>query len=246
MATIFLSGPMFDGADLWEQGQIQSVLQKAGYDTYLASQDGVEDEELIANLKSPLIEMSEFQKLALLVQKLGWTLDIYMATYGCDAMVFNMNGRVPDEGSVAEAANAFAVGMPVVTFKSTSITMWGPFDNPMIAALDRSWHPVTTYDAIPPAVAAAITNRDPDYHYAAPKYFADALQIGKFVRENRTAVMDVLLKISSLLKEPGKDLQWLWTWVLDHLGIGHLATTLLDAPAAGAAPPAAAVTPPAT
>ncbi len=33
MATIFLSGPMFDGADLWEQGQIQQVLVAAGYDT---------------------------------------------------------------------------------------------------------------------------------------------------------------------------------------------------------------------
>ncbi len=230
MATIFLSGPMFDGADLWEQGQIKQVLVAAGYDTYLASEDGIEDETLIANLKSPLMELTAFQKVALMVQKLGWTLDIYMATFGCDAMVFNMNGRVPDEGSVAEAANAFAVGMPVVTFKSTSITMWGPFDNPMVAALDGSWTPVTTYDAIPPAVAAALAAKSTDYTYVPPPYFAKDLEIGKFVREHRDEVMKVLLEASKLLGGPGKDLQAIWTWVLHHLGLDHLDGTLLDPP----------------
>jgi nucleoside 2-deoxyribosyltransferase len=230
MATVFLSGPMFDGADLWEQGQIEQVLTKAGYDTYLASTDGIEDDELIANLKSPLLELSDFQKLALLVQKLGWTLDIFMATFGCDVMVFNMNGRVPDEGSVAEAANAFAVGMPVVTFKSTSITMWGPFDNPMVAALDRSWTPVTTYDAIVPAVAAALAAKPADYTYVPPPYFAKDLEIGRFVREHRDEVMQVLLGLSAMLKDPGKDVRALWTWLLGKLGLGDLDGTLLAAP----------------
>ncbi len=235
MTTIFLSGPMFDGADLWEQGQIKDVLVKAGYDTYLASEDGIEDSELIANLKSPLLELTDYQKIALLVQKLGWTLDIYMATYGCDAMVFNMNGRVPDEGSVAEVANAYAAGMPIVTFKSTSITMWGPFDNPMVAALDRTWQPVTTYEEIPAAMATALANKAQDYQYVAPKYFADALEIGKFVREHRDTVMKVLLDISSLLSA-GKDVHWLWTALLGKLGLDHLDTSVI-APAPPAATP---------
>ncbi len=229
---------MFDGADLWEQNQIKQVLVKAGYDTYLASEDGIEDDELIANLKSPLMQGADFQKMAILVQKLGWTLDIYMATLGSDAMVFNMNGRVPDEGSVAEAANAFAAGMPVVTFKSTSITMWGPFDNPMVAALDRSWKPVTSYDEIPAAVAAALATRSADYTYVAPPYFAKDLEIGKFVREHRDTVMKVLLQLSELLKEPGKDVLALWTWLLGHLGLGHLDGTILAEPLTPTAIPA--------
>ena len=63
----------------------------------------------------------------------------------------------------AEVANAYAVGMPVVTYKDTSITMWGPFDNPMLAALNRTWHPVTTYAAIPGAMTAAIAGRKTGY-----------------------------------------------------------------------------------
>lgn len=234
MATIFLSGPMFDGADLWEQRQIKDVLVKAGYDTYLAAEDGIEDDRLVDNLHSPFLGTAAFQYVSILVQKLGWTLDIYMATFGCDAMVFNMNGRVPDEGSVAEAANAFAVGMPVVTFKSTSITMWGPFDNPMVAALNRSWHPVTTYDAIPAAVDAAIAARDASYTYVAPPYFAKSLEIGKYVHEHRDEIMTALLAVSADLARFGTDLGAMWKALLKHLGLAHLAGTLLDSP-----PPAA-------
>jgi nucleoside 2-deoxyribosyltransferase len=228
MTKIFLSGPMFSPADLWEQGQIDAVLVKAGYETYLASRDGIEDDVLIANLKTPLVEMSSFQTLALMVQKLGWTLDIYMATYGCDGMVFNMNGRVPDEGSVAEVANAYAAGMPIVTYKSTSITMWGPFDNPMVAALNRTWHPVTTYDDIVPALAKALAGRDASYRYVAPPYFAEALEIGKFVHEHRDLIMKTLLKLSGLIQTLGHDLGTMWHWILKEIGLDHLTGHLLD------------------
>lgn len=229
MPRIFLSGPMFSPADLWEQAQIKAVLVKAGFDTYLASEDGIEDDVLIQNLKTPLMEMTAYQSVAIMVQKIGWTLDIYMATSGCDGMVFNMNGRVPDEGSVAEVANAYAAGMPIVTYKNTSITMWGPFDNPMIAALNRSWHPVTAYDDIPAAMTKAIAGRDPHYVYAAPPYFAEALTIGKFVRENRDEVMKVLLGLSKVVSTLGHDLDKIFAWFLKQVGLDHLAGHLLKA-----------------
>ena len=149
---IFISGPMFSPADLWEGKEIKAALVDAGFDTYWAPEDGIEDERLIKNLQSPLMAMTYYQKVALLVQKLGWTLDIYMATFGCDAMVMDMNGRVPDGGSIVEAANAYSCGMPLVLYKETSITMWGPFNNPMIAALTKDWEPVDTVDKIAPAL----------------------------------------------------------------------------------------------
>jgi nucleoside 2-deoxyribosyltransferase len=227
MPKIFLSGPMFSPADLWEQAQIKSVLVAAGFETYLASEDGIEDDVLIQNLKTPLMEMTAYQSVAIIVQKIGWTLDIYMATYGCDGMVFNMNGRVPDEGSVAEVANAYAVGMPVVTYKNTSITMWGPFDNPMLAALNRSWHPVTSYAAIPAAMTAAIAGRNASYTYVAPPYFAEALEIGKFVHDNRDTVMAVLLQLSKAVATIGGDLDKMFVWFLKQLGLDHLTGHLL-------------------
>lgn len=216
---IFISGPMFSPADLWEGRKIKESLEAAGFETYWAPEDGIEDETLIKNLQSPLMELSYYQKVALLVQKIGWTLDIYMATYGCDGMVMDMNGRVPDGGSIVEAANAYAVGMPLVLYKETSITMWGPFDNPMIAALTRDWKPVTTVPEIAPALAVAIAERDPNYAYVAPPAFAKDLEIGKFIAENRDDVMTVLLGISSLVNQLQLDADALWHWLLSQLGL---------------------------
>ena len=227
MAKIFLSGPMFSPADLWEQAQIKAVLVGAGFDTYLASEDGIEDDVLIRNLKTPLMELTAYQTVAIMVQKIGWTLDIYMATSGCDGMVFNMNGRVPDEGSVAEVANAYAAGMPIVTYKNTSITMWGPFDNPMIAALNRRWAPTTSYADIPAAMTAAIAGRDPNYTYVAPPYFAEALAIGKFIAEHRDDVMAVLLGLSKVVNSLGHDLDRVFDWFLQQIGLDHLVGHLL-------------------
>ncbi len=215
---IFISGPMFSPADLWEGRQIKSALTDAGFETYWAPEDGIEDERLIQNLKSPLMELADFQKVALLVQKIGWTLDIYMATFGCDGMVMDMNGRVPDGGSIVEAANAYACGMPLVLYKETSITMWGPFNNPMIAALTKDWEPVDTVDKIPPALTEAIAARSPDYRYVPPPHFARDLEIGKFIAANRDEVMKVLLELSDLTNI-GHDLGVAWHWLLKKIGI---------------------------
>jgi len=210
---------MFSPADLWEGRRIKTALEGAGFDTYWAPEDGIEDEQLIDNLRSPLVEVTDFQKVALLVQKIGWTLDIYMATSGCDAMVMDMNGRVPDEGSVVEASNAYACGMPLVLYKETSITMWGPFDNPMLAALTKNWEPVTSVEEIAPALEAAIAARDPSYVYAPPPAFARDLAVGKFISENRDSVMAVLLSLSGLVQKLTLDLGQLWSWLLHEIGV---------------------------
>jgi nucleoside 2-deoxyribosyltransferase len=215
---IFISGPMFSPADLWEGNEIKAALVKAGFDTYWAPEDGIEDERLIKNLQSPLMAAPYYQKVAILVQKLGWTLDIYMATFGCDGMVMDMNGRVPDGGSIVEAANAYSCGMPLVLYKETSITMWGPFNNPMIAALTKDWEPVDSVDKIAPALTATIEAKDPAYQYVPPPAFARDLEIGKFVSEHRDEVMQILLTLSGLVDKIQLDLTDVWHWLLQQLG----------------------------
>ena len=219
MSKVFISGPMFSPADLWEQKQIKNVVEAAGFTTYYAPEDGIEDEELIADLQSPLMASANYRQAALVVQRIGWTLDIYMATFGCDAMVMNMNGRVPDEGSVVEAANAYACGMPLVLYKDTSITMWGPFDNPMVAALTANWTPVTSYEAIPPALSAAIAGRDASYTYLPPPSFAQDLAVGKHVAEHRDHVMDVLRTLSRSGQDIPQDTGSMWALLLQEIGI---------------------------
>ena len=135
----------------------------------------------------------------------------------------DMNGRVPDGGSIVEAANAYAVGMPLVLYKETSITMWGPFDNPMIAALTKDWEPVDRVAKIAPALTQAIADRDPNHVYVAPPAFARDLEIGKFIAENRDDVMTALLATSDFINTLQLDIDAVWHWVLEQIGIDTAA-----------------------
>lgn len=59
-----------------------------------------------------------------------------------------MNGRVPDEGAVSEAAMAFAVGHPVVIYKNDARSLVGGKDNPLVAGLSGC-EIVNTVEAFP-------------------------------------------------------------------------------------------------
>jgi hypothetical protein len=64
-----------------------------------------------------------------------FALDVYQVVQGCGSLVFNMNGRVPDEGAVAEAAMAWTLGKVVVLFKEDARSMIAGRDNPLLAGL---------------------------------------------------------------------------------------------------------------
>ena len=50
-------------------------------------------------------------------------------------MVCNLNGRVPDEGMIVEAALAYAAGKPLVLFKDDARAPFGGYDNSMLTSL---------------------------------------------------------------------------------------------------------------
>ncbi len=66
----------------------------------------------------------------------------------------NMNGRVPDEGAVAEAAVAFAVGKPVIIYKNDCRTAFSGRDNSMVTGL-ACQGPVSRLKDIPKALCKA-------------------------------------------------------------------------------------------
>ena len=81
------------------------VLEEGSYKTFLPQRDGLEPLVLPA-LESPL---KMFQGLlGDTIDQAIFAVDVYQLASECDALVFNMNGRVPDEGAVAEAAIAAA------------------------------------------------------------------------------------------------------------------------------------------
>ena len=64
-------------------------------------------------------------------------LDIFQVIEGCQCTVFNIDGRVPDEGSLVEATLAWYAGHPVVPYKTTSISEFGGNNNPMIGVISH-------------------------------------------------------------------------------------------------------------
>lgn len=64
-----------------------------------------------------------------------FALDAYQVSVACDAVVVNLNGRVPDEGAVVEAALAWRAGKVVVGYKDDLRSLYLGKDNPMLTGL---------------------------------------------------------------------------------------------------------------
>jgi nucleoside 2-deoxyribosyltransferase len=194
---IFIAGPMFSLADINGQRAIDRVLRRSSFETYLAPRDGFEMRKIIEVMEDPSLQSWLLYQASLMVQHIGWCLEIHQVL-NCDGVVLNLNGRVPDEGSVMEATLGCAAGKPVVTYKDSSITMWGLFDNPMVASLDRQWQPVRRMADLPDAMNAALRTRPArPYTYRAPSYLAGAASLGAFVEKNLDPLKAALTKAAT-------------------------------------------------
>lgn len=177
---VYCSGPMFSAADKWQQALIAQTLEQAGFDTYLPQRDGLEVGKLMVLIDKPLMEATAGTKLMLLLRQAVFALDCFQLLERCGSVVFNMDGRVPDEGSVVEAASAFTAGKPIVVFKTTPITILDGTDNPMVTGLSWVWSYAATVDAIPNALVDACdrASQAGDYTYAPPPHLRDVLTVG--------------------------------------------------------------------
>jgi nucleoside 2-deoxyribosyltransferase len=179
-SPVYCSGPMFSAADLWQQQTLAATLQDGGYTTYLPQRDGIEVGRVMALINTPVFEATIASKLMLLVRQIVFALDMYQVIDRCQSIVFDMDGRVPDEGSVVEAATAFAAGKPLVIYKTTPITILGGSDNPMVSGLSSSWSYVNSAAAVPAALAAVITSA-PAFTYTPPEHLQRVVDVGHAV-----------------------------------------------------------------
>jgi hypothetical protein len=89
-----------------------------------------------------------------------FALDVFQLAVDCDAMVWNLNGRVPDEGAVSEAAMVWTLGKPLVAYRDDVRSMIAGRINPLLAGLvDFTW--VETFDAIVPALREILLREPP-------------------------------------------------------------------------------------
>ncbi len=176
---VFCSGPMFSVGDLWEQYNIAAVLEAGGFGTYLAPRDGVEIAKMMDMLQDPQVWSQKGQEMLYIILKVGYAQDIYQLLGRCSSLVFNMDGRVPDGGSIVEVTTAYAAGMPLVIYKTTPVTLFGGVDNPMIQGLSTNWDYVHDTASIVPALLKRIEAQSQNgYVYTPPPNVSLVMEVG--------------------------------------------------------------------
>jgi nucleoside 2-deoxyribosyltransferase len=156
---VYCAGPLFNQAERDEMTAIADLLREAGYLVYLPHRDGM-----------------EFRHIHHVLMRDGWAppvaahflheaifaLDIFQLVEACDSVVWNLNGRTPDEGAVSEAAIAWTLGKPLVAYKEDVRSLITGRDNPLLVGM-VGFRTLTEMSAIPPALQEAIgrTNCQP-------------------------------------------------------------------------------------
>jgi nucleoside 2-deoxyribosyltransferase len=145
-AIVYCSGPLFCPEEQGGMAALARVLEAAGYATFLPQRDGLEA-WLLRLAGSPL----DVGPLRARADAAIFALDAYQIVERCAAVVCSLNGRVPDEGAVAEAALACAVGKPVVLYKHDRRAPFAGRDNAMLTGLSPL-PPVANLRRVPAAV----------------------------------------------------------------------------------------------
>jgi nucleoside 2-deoxyribosyltransferase len=147
---VYCSGPFYNPEEIESMADFAMLLEKNNYQTFLPQRDGIEAYYLKAKKHYSFDKKTEEA-----VQRAIFALDVYQIIERCDCLVFNMNGRVPEEGSVFKAALAYAVGKPVVIYKNDNRSTFHGYDNGMIIGLSCSFSTVSKFRDIPKELAKA-------------------------------------------------------------------------------------------
>jgi len=97
---------------------------------------------------------------------------------GCQGLVANLNGRVPDEGAVAEAAMAWTAGKSVVLYKSDNRSLMHGADNPLVAGLGQ-FATLSTIPEVAYAFAQLLRKRAPQPAGGLPASVKSAVEHGR-------------------------------------------------------------------
>lgn len=180
--TIYCSGPLFCPEEIAGMTRIAQVLEDAGFATFLPHRDGLEAYVLpLAN--EPVAQLPGGRTVTRMVNRAIFALDIFQIVERCDGLVFNMNGRVPDEGGVVETAVAFAAGKPLVIYKEDARSKVAGSDNAMLLGLAPAFRTIDRVDAIPAALSELIERCPPSSYEgdAIPENMRRTLRLGRRV-----------------------------------------------------------------
>ncbi|HPD15510.1 MAG TPA: nucleoside 2-deoxyribosyltransferase [Planctomycetota bacterium] len=129
---VYCAGPLFNAKEQDEMRELAHALECAGLETFLPQRDGLELTKVVHELVALGVEHA---KAGDVTAKAIFALDVYQVIEKCQAIVVNLNGRVPDEGAVSEAAIAWCYGKIMVGYKSDSRSVFLGQDNPLVTGL---------------------------------------------------------------------------------------------------------------
>jgi nucleoside 2-deoxyribosyltransferase len=131
MARVYCAGPLFNEPERREMQQIAAELERAGHETFLPQRDGLE----LAQLEPVIAELTEPRVASDALHRAIFSFDMFKLLSWSEGVVANFNGRVPDEGTVVEAAVAWHSGKALVLYKHDSRSAFAGGDNPMLTGL---------------------------------------------------------------------------------------------------------------
>lgn len=129
---IYCSGPLFCAEEVGGMNAIAKILEDNDFKTFLPHRDGIES--YVMRFGQSILS-SAIPAIRSRIDYAIFSLDVYELIERCDAVVCNLNGRVPDEGMIVEAAIAYSAGKPLVLFKNDSRAPFGGYDNSMLTSL---------------------------------------------------------------------------------------------------------------
>lgn len=154
---VYCAGPLFNASEQSEMTDIADSLVAAGFQVYLPHRDGMEFRLILSVLVErgwSRAQAAEFLHAAI------FALDVYQLAADCDAMVWNLNGRTPDEGAVSEAAMAWTLGKPLVAFTNDARSLIEGRINPLLVGLVE-FQTVPEISQIVPALQREIQRTPP-------------------------------------------------------------------------------------
>lgn len=128
---IYCAGPLFNQSEREEMQAIADCLETVGFDVFLPHRDGLEFRNVLPDLIDRGIPESEAN---VIITRSIFALDVYQVL-DSDGLVFNLNGRVPDEGTMVEAGIAWSSGKAIVGYKNDARSLIEGSDNPLVVGL---------------------------------------------------------------------------------------------------------------
>ena len=153
---VYCAGPLFNQAERTEMTAIADALCDEGYLVYLPHRDGMEFRLVLEVLTA---RGWDAPTAAHFLHAAIFALDVYQLAVECDAVVWNLNGRTPDEGAVSEAAIAWALGKPLLAYRDDARSLIAGRVNPLLVGL-VDFETVEAIRSIPAALGEVLRNHE--------------------------------------------------------------------------------------